>query len=204
MALRATAAAAEVEGPPVPAQLLVDHHILLPAIRAEKLLLEVSDKFLIYSDNFIMKLFNILVINATPASAKKRNAPNAPNNSQTPQSQPVYGTLPHSVGRYQQNFDLSDVYNTNSTLPHPARNSMIEHQRQNNNNVAANNNINKNPSQQQHFDNKVYERFEPYMMQSKTSHKRSPSSDSISRSINLGEEMRLIFEFSERFDKRFL
>jgi hypothetical protein len=74
---------------------------------------------------------------------------------------------------------------------------MIEHQRQtnnnnnnntNNNNVTANNNKNQQSSNQQHFDNKVYERFEPYMMQAnKTSHKRSPSSDSITRSIQLGE-----------------
>lgn len=127
------------------------------------------------------------------ASAKKRNAPNAPALQQQQSQQPVYGTLPHNVSRYQQNYDLSDVYNTNSTLPHPARNSMIEHQRQNNNiNTNNNNNVTanniRNPSntqqQQQHFENKVYERFEPYM--NKTSHKRSPSSDSISRSINLG------------------
>jgi hypothetical protein len=112
-------------------------------------------------------------LQSSSASAKKRNAPNAPAGST---QQPIYGTLPHSVGRYQQSYDLSDIYNTsnnNSTLPHPPRNSLIQ------NNSA-------NPPQ--HFDNKVYERFEPYMMQAnKASHKRSPSSDSITRSINLGE-----------------
>jgi hypothetical protein len=116
-------------------------------------------------------------VNLTSAvsSAKKRSAPNAP----AGQQQPIYGTLPHSVGRYQQSYDLSDIYNNSnniSTLPHPPRNSI-------NNNVTGN--------QQQQFDNKVYERFEPYMMQAnKTSHKRSPSSDSITRSINLGEFQR--------------
>lgn len=116
-------------------------------------------------------------LTSSTASAKKRNAPNAPAGSA--QQQPIYGTLPHSVGRYQQSYDLSDIYNTSnniSTLPHPPRNSLI----QNNNNNTV------NPPQQ--FDNKVYERFEPYMMQAnKASHKRSPSSDSITRSINLGE-----------------
>jgi hypothetical protein len=116
-------------------------------------------------------------LTSSAASAKKRNAPNAPAGST--QQQPIYGTLPHSVGRYQQSYDLSDIYNTSnniSTLPHPPRNSLI----QNNNNNTV------NPPQQ--FDNKVYERFEPYMMQAtKASHKRSPSSDSITRSINLGE-----------------
>lgn len=140
-----------------------------------------------------------LVVSTPSASAKKRNAPNAPNPQQQ-QQQTVYGTLPHSVGRYQQNYDLSDIYNTNSTLPHPGRNSMIEHQRQNNNNnnntVTSNNNKNQQSSNQQHFDNKVYERFEPYMMQAnKTSHKRSPSSDSITRSIQLGKE-----NFTKYFD----
>jgi hypothetical protein len=111
-----------------------------------------------------------LTVASTAASAKKR-APNAPGNNQ--QQQPIYGTLPHSVGRYQQSYDLSDIYNSGnniSTLPHPPKS--------NSNNVSPN-------QQQQHFDNKVYERFEPYI--NKTSHKRSPSSDSISRSINLGE-----------------
>lgn len=57
---------------------------------------------------------------------------------------------------------------------------------QNSNNNNINNNVTPSPPQQ--FDNKVYERFEPYMMQAnKASHKRSPSSDSITRSINLGE-----------------
>jgi hypothetical protein len=116
----------------------------------------------------------------TSSSSKKRNAPNAPAGSG---QQPIYGTLPHSVGRYQQSYDLSDIYNNSnniSTLPHPPRNSMILNNN-NSNNVSAN-------QPQQHFDNKVYERFEPYMMQaSKASHKRSPSSDSITRSINLGE-----------------
>lgn len=80
---------------------------------------------------------------------------------------------------------------------------MIEHPRQNNNNNNNNNSSNNNltgsksslnQQQQPHFDNKVYERFEPYMMQqgSKTSHKRSPSSDSISSRINLGK-MKLNF-----------
>jgi hypothetical protein len=117
---------------------------------------------------------------AAASASKKRSAPNAPAGGTQPQ--PIYGTLPHSVGRYQQSYDLSDIYNTSnniSTLPHPPRNSMIQNNN-NNNNVSAN-------QQQQHFDNKVYERFEPYMMQaSKASHKRSPSSDSITRSINLG------------------
>ena len=73
---------------------------------------------------------------------------------------------------------------------------MIENQRQrtNNNNNNNNNNVSKGTAgnqQQPHIDNKVYERFEPYMMQqaSKTSHKRSPSSDSISSRINLGRKM---------------
>lgn len=77
---------------------------------------------------------------------------------------------------------------------------MIENQRQSINNnilpISNNNNNNNgkgtvvNQQQQPHFDNKVYERFEPYMMQqaSKTSHKRSPSSDSISSRINLGNK----------------
>lgn len=118
----------------------------------------------------------------TSASAKKRSAPNAPAGSGT--QQPIYGTLPHSVGRYQQSYDLSDIYNNSnniSTLPHPPRNSMTQ-------NSNSNNNNNVTPSPPQQFDNKVYERFEPYMMQAnKASHKRSPSSDSITRSINLGE-----------------
>lgn len=112
------------------------------------------------------------MLQTSTASAKKRNAPNAPAGSA---QQPIYGTLPHSVGRYQQSYDLSDIYNNSnniSTLPHPPRNSLNQN--------------NSNPPQQ--FDNKVYERFEPYMMQAnKASHKRSPSSDSITRSINLGE-----------------
>lgn len=122
-------------------------------------------------------------LNSVSASAKKRSAPNAPAGTA---QQPIYGTLPHSVGRYQQSYDLSDIYNTSSTistLPHPQRNSMIH-----NNNNNTNNNNNVAPSQPQQFDNKVYERFEPYMMQAnKASHKRSPSSDSITRSINLGK-----------------
>lgn len=123
---------------------------------------------------------------SSSSATKKRSAPNAPANQS-----PIYGTLPHSMGRNQQNYDLSDVYSTNSTLPHPARNSMIEN-RQNNNNNASNTSINSKSAgsaqQQPHFDNKVYERFEPYMMQqsNKASHKRSPSSDSISSRINLG------------------
>lgn len=124
---------------------------------------------------------NLLLVNLTSSAAKKRNAPNAPAGSAQPQ-QPIYGTLPHSVGRYQQSYDLSDIYNTSnsiSTLPHLPRNSMTQ-------NTNNNNNVTVNPPHQ--FDNKVYERFEPYMMQaSKASHKRSPSSDSITRSINLGE-----------------
>lgn len=121
----------------------------------------------------IKKIINLNLnfsVASSAASAKKR-APNAPGNNQ--QQQPIYGTLPHSVGRYQQSYDLSDIYNSGnniSTLPHPPKS--------NSNNVSPN-------QQQQHFDNKVYERFEPYI--NKTSHKRSPSSDSISRSINLGE-----------------
>lgn len=66
---------------------------------------------------------------------------------------------------------------------------MIENQRQStNNNNLPNSNNNTKSTVQPHFDNKVYERFEPIMMQqaSKTSHKRSPSSDSISSRINLG------------------
>lgn len=118
-------------------------------------------------------------LSAVPASAKKRSAPNAPAGS-TQQPQPIYGTLPHSVGRYQQSYDLSDIYNNSiSTLPHPPRNSLIQNNNNNNNSTVS--------QPQQQFDNKVYERFEPYMMQAnKTSHKRSPSSDSITRSINLG------------------
>lgn len=130
--------------------------------------------------NLILILVNLA--SSTAASAKKRSAPNAPAGS-VQQPQPIYGTLPHSVGRYQQSYDLSDIYNTSnniSTLPHPPRNSLIQNI---NNNVPAG-----QQPQQQHFDNKVYERFEPYMMQAnKASHKRSPSSDSITRSINLGE-----------------
>jgi len=134
------------------------------------------------------------------AAAKKRSAPNAPAVASQQQQQPIYGTLPHSVGRYQQSYDLSDIYNagqtnntinssdTYSTLPH-ARNSMTER-----NSVGS-----KIQPLTQQFDNKVYERFEPFMMQqsnayqggggagnAKASHKRSPSSDSITRSINLG------------------
>lgn len=122
-----------------------------------------------------------LLVNLTSSAAKKRSAPIAPAVGAQPQP-PIYGTLPHSVGRYQQSYDLSDIYNSGnniSTLPHPPRNSMT--QNINNNNATPN-------QPQQHFDNKVYERFEPFMMQaSKASHKRSPSSDSITRSINLGE-----------------
>lgn len=108
------------------------------------------------------------------ASAKKRSAPNAPGNNL---QQPIYGTLPHNVGRYQQSFDLPDIYNTNnnsvSTLPHPPKN--------NSNNVSPN-----QQQQSQHqYDNKAYEKFEPY----KASHKRSPSSDSITKSINLGKRV---------------
>lgn len=90
------------------------------------------------------------------------------------------------MGRNQQNYDLTDVYSTNSTLPHPARNSMIEN-RQNSNSTTS---VKVAGQQQPHFDNKVYERFEPFMMQqtNKASHKRSPSSDSISSRINLGME----------------
>lgn len=122
---------------------------------------------------------NLNSASVSGSAAKKRNAPNAPAGSMAQPQQPIYGTLPHSVGRYQQSYDLSDIYNSNntSTLPHPPRNSLI----QNSSNTSIN--------QPQQFDNKVYERFEPYMMQqaNKTSHKRSPSSDSITRSITLGE-----------------
>lgn len=123
-----------------------------------------------------------MIILAPSSISKKRNAPTTPS-----QQQPVYGTLPHTVGRYQQNYDLSDIYNTNSTLPHPARNSMIEHQRPNNTNLTSSNSKGNVNQQQPHFDNKVYERFEPYLQQ--TSHKRSPSSDSISSRINLGKTL---------------
>jgi hypothetical protein len=125
----------------------------------------------------------------TSSATKKKSAPNAPANQS-----PIYGTLPHTMGRNQQNYDLSDVYSTNSTLPHPARNSMIEN-RQNNNNASTTSVNSKTSAAQQppHFDNKVYERFEPYMMQqsNKASHKRSPSSDSISSRINLGNILKL-------------
>lgn len=121
-------------------------------------------------------------VNLTSSAAKKKSAPNAPVGT-VPGQQPIYGTLPHSVGRYQQSYDLSDIYNNSnntSTLPHPPRNSMTQNNTNNNSASAV--------QPQQHFDNKVYERFEPYMMQAnKASHKRSPSSDSITRSINLGE-----------------
>lgn len=133
------------------------------------------------SNSLDVSNFFWILVNLTASAAKKRSAPNAPAVSGQPQ-QPIYGTLPHSAGRYQQSYDLSDIYNSGtniSTLPHPPRNSMT--QNSNNNNVPPN-------QPQQQFDNKVYERFEPYMMQaSKASHKRSPSSDSITRSINLGE-----------------
>lgn len=126
---------------------------------------------------------NLAQVPSASSSAKKRSAPNAPATGAQPQ-QPIYGTLPHSVGRYQQSYDLSDIYNTSnniSTLPHPPRNSLIQ-------NNTNSNTVPGNQQPQQHFDNKVYERFEPYMMQAnKASHKRSPSSDSITRSINLGE-----------------
>lgn len=116
---------------------------------------------------------------------KKRNAPAPPPGT-------IYGTLPHGV-RYQQNYDLSDLYNTPgqnndtySTLPH----------------LRGDRNSAKNPIQ---FDNKNYDRFEPLMQQgssktndmmnaSKTSHKRSPSSDSITRSIQMGEFILILFK----------
>lgn len=138
-------------------------------------------------------LVNLTSVSSVSSSAKKRSAPNAPAGSA--QQQPIYGTLPHSVGRYQQSYDLSDIYNTSnniSTLPHPPRNSLTQNINNSNNNTVAGN------QQQQHFDNKVYERFEPYMMQaSKASHKRSPSSDSITRSINLGEFGKVLIASSE-------
>jgi hypothetical protein len=139
--------------------------------------------------------------NAINLAAKKRSAPAPPPGS----TQVIYGTLPHAL-RYQGGYDPSDLYNssqnnsdTYSTLPHLRNNSSDR------NSLT---NSNQSLSKQQHFDNKVYERFEPLMMQqanpyqtpnknkfdnelqssTKASHKRSPSSDSIgSRSINLGE-----------------
>lgn len=177
--------ALKVEAHQVPVALLVAHHTQLRVIRVERIL--VSNMQWQASAWWLFKSF------LAPASvSKKRNAPITPAQQPPP---PIYGTLPHNVGRYQQNYDLSDIYNTNSTLPHPARNSMIENQRQSTNNINNNNNNNNSKGtavnqQQPHFDNKVYERFEPYMMQqaSKTSHKRSPSSDSISSRINLGKK----------------
>lgn len=161
------------------AQSLVAQRIQLQVIKVENRQ-QVSKKYLTKDEVFIAVLA-VNVTSANLASAKKRSAPNAP----AGQPQPIYGTLPHSVGRYQQSYDLSDIYNASnntSTLPHPPRNSMNQN---NNSNTNINNNV--TPSQPQQFDNKVYERFEPFMMQaSKASHKRSPSSDSITRSINLG------------------
>ncbi|CAO1365215.1 unnamed protein product [Diamesa serratosioi] len=138
-------------------------------------------------------------------ATKKRAAPTVPGPGN---AQIIYGTLPHGM-RYQQNYDLSDIYNagsahqsqnnssdTYSTLPH-LRNSSADRNSTNSNiitNTNNNNNIKAAPPTTQHFDNKVYERFEPIMMQqsnsyqsanTKTSHKRSPSSDSITRSITL-------------------
>lgn len=142
-------------------------------------------------------------------ATKKRAAPTVPGPGN---AQIIYGTLPHGM-RYQQNYDLSDIYNagsahqsqnnssdTYSTLPH-LRNSSGDRNSTNSNiiiNTNNNNNIKAPPPTTQHFDNKVYERFEPIMMQqsnpyqsanTKTSHKRSPSSDSITRSITLGKKL---------------
>lgn len=143
-------------------------------------------------------------------AAKKKSAPAPPAGS----TQVIYGTLPHGI-RYQQGYDPNDIYNsshqnnsdqntTYSTLPH-VRNA----DRNSTSSIGSQGSVSKQQQsqQQQHFDNKVYERFEPLMLQqsnpyqtpnkkfesndiqssTKTSHKRSPSTDSIGRGINLGE-----------------
>jgi hypothetical protein len=90
-----------------------------------------------------------------------------------PGNQMVYGTLPHAP-RNSQNLDVNDVYVQQkapdySTLPHNLRN--VEQ---------------KGSSHQ--FDSKSYERYEPTAhMSTFSSHKRSPSGDSISRNISLGK-----------------
>lgn len=126
-------------------------------------------------------------------SLKKRTAPAPP---PTNSIQTIYSTLPHAP-RHPPSLDLNDINKNStdiySTLPH-SRNS-----------------DSKNSSF--HYDNKMYERFEP-LMNSTTqqvkfeknrydnessnvtqlttftggqTHKRSPSGDSIGRNLHLGK-----------------
>lgn len=124
-------------------------------------------------------------------SLKKRTAPAPP---PTNSLQTMYSTLPHAP-RHSQSIDSSDTMKSNndmySTLPHSRTSSDT-----------------KNSSF--HFDNKMYERFEPLINSSQQAkydkhrfdsgenlvttlstfssaqtHKRSPSGDSIGRNLHL-------------------
>lgn len=125
-------------------------------------------------------------------SLKKRTAP-AP-----PPGGIIYGTLPHAP-RHSQNLDLSDTYT-------PGNQKQSEHY---GTLPLSRSNETKNNHQTPtyHFDNKIYERFEPLMgttphfkmdrqrydtndhnnLTTFTGHKRSPSSDSIGRNLQLGK-----------------
>lgn len=126
-------------------------------------------------------------------SLKKRNAPAPPSTSS---ASSIYGTLPHAP-RHSQNLENVDrICSSNkapemySTLPHVRTANTLE---------------GKNAF---HYDNKVYERFEPIMAATQQQryeknfepteyagqthvmttfgHKRSPSTESFGRNIHLG------------------